>query len=249
MEKPSNVKSSWIAELSWPDVEKRILSGDCGLLPVGAGAKEHGLHLPMNTDYLQAKYLADQLALQWSLLIWPTLSYGYYPAFVDYPGSISLSQNTYELMVKEIITAIFNSGVPKLALLNTGISTILPLARIVNDFDGNVCLINVYSGMQFKQTYAQVIEQTGGGHADESETSIMLAINQSLVDMNLASGSMQACSQPGVLSRNDPESLNYTPTGACGAPQLARSDKGAQLLQSMLTDINKQLSNFGIPAV
>lgn len=249
MKKSPHVKSSWVAQLSWSDVEKRIVSGGCGLLPIGAGSKEHGLHLPMNTDYLQAKWLADQLALQYNVLIWPTLSYGYYPAFVNYPGSISLSETTFELMTKEIITAILNSGVPRLALLNTGISTILPLDRVVNNFDGQVYLINVYSGTQFKQTYAQVIEQSAGGHADETESSIMLAINQSLVNMELASGSLQACSQPGVLSRNDSNSVNYTPTGACGAPHLACPEKGAALLQAILIDINAQLSDVGFPAL
>ena len=248
MTKASIVESSWVSELSWSDVENKIESGAGAVLPIGAAAKEHGLHLPMNTDYLQAKWLADQLVLKRNLLVWPIVSYGFYPAFVNYPGSVTLSQTTFEIMIKEVISSIFNSGVGRLVLLNTGVSTIKPLENICHEFPGEVSLINVYSGKRYKQIHTQIIQQSDGGHADESETSIMLAINKLLVDMNLASGSMQACSQPGALNRNDPESVNYSPTGACGAPQLASSEKGARLLQAMLEDINQHLSDFGLSA-
>ena len=244
----SKVNSSWVSELSWPEIEQRIKVGACALLPVGASAKEHGLHLPMNTDYLQAKWLSDKLALQSNLLIWPVVNYGYYPAFVNFPGSVTLSETTFSSMIKDILTSIFNTGILRLALLNTGISTIKPLDEIVTGYDGDLRLINVYSGKLFKKTSSQIIDQTAGGHAGETETSIMLAINKSLVNMRKASGSLQACSQPGVLSRNDRQSLNYTPTGACGAPHLATLEKGSALLKAMLGDINNQLNEFGVPA-
>ena len=244
MSKLSKGKSSWVSALSWPDIEQRINTGACALLPVGASAKEHGLHLPMNTDYLQATWLSNQLALQRNLLIWPVVNYGFYPAFVDFPGSVTISESTFSSMIKEIMTSIFNTGVNRLALLNTGISTIKPLEKTITQFSGDVCLINVYSGDLFKQVYSQVIEQTDGGHADESETSIMLVINKTLVDIDNAKGSMRACSQPGVLSRHDTKSLNYTPSGACGAPHLASVNKGSLLVSAMLEDINNQLSEY-----
>ena len=244
MSQLSKAKSSWVSDLGWPDVEKKIRLGACALLPIGASAKEHGLHLPMNTDYLQAHWLANQLAMQNNLLVWPVVSYGYYPAFVEFPGSVTLSKATFSLLINEIITSIFNAGITRLALLNTGISTIKPLDEIVRECTGDVSLINVYSGNQFKKASSEIIEQCMGGHADETETSIMLAINKSLVSMDKACGSMQACLNPGVLRRNNTQSLNYTPTGACGAPELASIEKGSTLLRAMLTDINDQLARL-----
>ena len=242
-----NSASSWVSELSWPDIEQRIEHGAIALLPIGASAKEHGRHLPMNTDYIQAKWLADRLALQKDLLIWPVVNYGYYPAFVEFPGSVSLSETTFSSMVLDIIDSILSAGVDRIALLNTGISTIKPLDNVLKQVYGEVCLINVYSGHLFRQTVAQVIEQTHGGHADEIETSVMLAINESLVNMDQASGSLKACAQPGTLSRNDPGSLNYTPSGACGAPQLGNLEKGLELLKAMFEDADHRLSEFCRP--
>ena len=244
----SKSKSSWVSALSWPEIEQRIESGAGAVLPVGACAKEHGLHLPMNTDYLQAKWLADKLALKSNLLIWPVVSYGYYPAFTDFPGSVTLRETTFSSMIKDIVTSIFSTGVARLALLNTGISTIKPLDQIGTQYGGELKLINVYAGRLFRKVSSEIIDQSAGGHADETETSIMLAIDKKLVNMGQASGSLQACLQPGVLSRNNKQSSNYTPTGACGAPHLATLEKGSALLRAMLVDIDNQLNEFGFQA-
>lgn len=61
------------------------------MLPIGAASKQHGFHLPTNTDRVQAEWLAARIADRFDALIWPTVGYGYYPAFVGYAGSISLS--------------------------------------------------------------------------------------------------------------------------------------------------------------
>ena len=52
----------FIGTLTWADVAGRIAAGAAALLPIGAGAKEHGLHLPLATDEIQARYLAGELA-------------------------------------------------------------------------------------------------------------------------------------------------------------------------------------------
>src|SRR6187402_3538813 len=112
----------FIERMRWDEVARRIDDGAAAILPVGAAAKEHGFHLPLNTDRLQAEWLASQLAERFDALIWPTLTYGYYPAFVAYAGSSSLSAATFEAVVQEIATGILDQGCRKLIVLNTGIS-------------------------------------------------------------------------------------------------------------------------------
>jgi len=46
------------AEVAWPEVQRRLEAGAPALLPIGAACKEHGCHLPLNTDFLQAEWLA-----------------------------------------------------------------------------------------------------------------------------------------------------------------------------------------------
>ena len=70
-------------------------------------------------------------------LIWPTLGYGYYPAFVAYAGSSSLSSATFEAVVHEIASGILGSGCRKLFVLNTGISTLAPVERALARLDAD----------------------------------------------------------------------------------------------------------------
>jgi len=86
---------SFVEQLTWDGVARRIERGAAAILPIGAAAKEHGFHLPLNTDRIQAEWLAAQLAERIDALILPTVTYGHYPAFVAYAGSVSLSASAF----------------------------------------------------------------------------------------------------------------------------------------------------------
>ena len=132
---------NFIERMTWDEVARHIGNGAAAILPVGAAAKEHGFHLPLNTDRIQAEWLASQLAERFDALIWPTLSYGYYPAFVAYAGSSSLSSATFEAVVHEIAAGILGHGCRKLFVLNTGISTLAPVERALARLDaGTSCI-------------------------------------------------------------------------------------------------------------
>src|SRR5258708_36077821 len=110
-------------------VPRRIGDGAAAILPIGAAAKQHGFHLPLNTDRLQAEWLAARIAEPVDALIWPTLTYGHYPAFVEYAGNGSLSAATFEALVHEVAVPIFGGRCRKLLVLNTGNSTLAPVDR------------------------------------------------------------------------------------------------------------------------
>lgn len=229
--------SSWIENMTWPQIEYRIGAGAIAILPVGAASKEHGRHLPMNTDYRQAEWLASQLALRLDVLIWPIVNYGYYPSFVDYPGSISIAENTFCCMVEAVLAGISFSGASRAVILNTGISTIRPLQRVVDNVGTfeTVYLHNVYSGREFLRTEESLSEQRFGGHADEIETSMMLAIDESVVDLSRARAQPVEISK-GLFNRTEPDQLNFSPDGVNGDPTLASRSKGEKLLAALLTD-------------
>ena len=99
-------EGNWVQDLSWTAVEQRLAAGAVALLPIGAASKEHGPHLPHGTDYIQAAYYAERLAETFDFLIWPVATYGYYPVFTEYPGSISLREETFRAIVAEILDGI-----------------------------------------------------------------------------------------------------------------------------------------------
>jgi len=231
---------AFVAQLSWPGVERRIEAGAVAVLPVGAASKEHGPHLPMNADFLQAEWLAAALVQRTDVLVWPTVAYGHYPAFTDYPGSISLARETFQHMVQEILEDIHRAGVRTLLLLNTGISTIGPLQAATDAMAETLRteLVNVYAGPHYRRLIQIIEEQPRGGHADELETSILLAIGAEHVALEQAeTWTPPAMAVRGPFSRNDPDNPCYSPSGVWGDPKLASAEKGRRLLAAMVKDL------------
>jgi creatinine amidohydrolase len=237
---------SFIEQLSWDEVGRRIANGAVAILPVGAAAKEHGFHLPLNTDRIQAEWLAAQIAGRIDALIWPTLAYGFYPAFVEYAGSTSLSASTFEAVVEEIVTAILGFGCRALFVLDTGISTRAPVDRALARLGADDVLhLKIHEGPRYRRAADELAEQRHGSHADEIETSLMLALAPHLVEMSRAEASPAVKSEtPGPLTPLNPSSPNYSRSGSYGDPTLATPAKGEILLAAMVEDLTEQVTAF-----
>ena len=187
------------------------------------------------------QHFSRALAERVDALIWPTLTYGAYPAFLSYAGSVSLSNQTFQAVVAEIADALVGFGAKRVLILDTGLSTIAPVAAAIGVFrePSRVRHLKVFAGPRFEATVHELKEQPYGSHADEMETSLMLAIAPELVDMARAEASpfSPGGPSPGALSPDDPASPNYVPSGSFGDPTLASAEKGERLRTAILDDL------------
>jgi creatinine amidohydrolase len=236
----------FIERMTWDEVGRRIDNGAAAILPIGAGAKQHGFHLPMNTDRIQAEWLAARIADHIDGVIWPTVAYGTYPAFVDYAGSVTLSAPVFESLIQEIAAGIIGYGCRKLLVLDTGISTLAPVDRALAQLGSPDALhLKVHDGPHYRRAAAKLAEQSHGSHADELETSLMLALAPHLVNMSRAEASPALTHEtPGALTRRDIASPNYSRSGSFGDPTLATRAKGELLLAAMVDDMVEQATAF-----
>jgi len=235
-----------VERLNWDEVRGRIANGAAAILPIGAAAKQHGFHLPMNTDRIQAEWLAARIASRIDALIWPTMIYGYYPAFVEYAGSSSLSAPVFEAMIREVAAGIMGFGCCALFVLDTGISTLASVDRALALLDiDNVLHLKIHEGPRYRRAADELAEQSHGSHADELETSLMLALATDLVDMSRAEPSPAVkVETPGRLTPTDISSPNYSHSGSYGDPTLATRAKGEVLLAAMVDDLVEQVTAF-----
>ena len=143
-----------VAALTWDEIKDRLARGAAAILPIGAGAKQHGLHMPMSTDQVFAAYFSKALAERIDALIWPTLTYGFYPAFVAYAGSVSLSGATFQAAVTEIADALIGFGARRVLILDTGLSTIAPVdaAIIAAREPSRIRHLKIFAGPRFEAT-------------------------------------------------------------------------------------------------
>jgi creatinine amidohydrolase len=235
-----------IEHLTWDEVARRLENGAAAILPIGAAAKQHGFHLPMNTDRIQAEWLGARLADRIDALIWPTVAYGYYPAFAEYAGSTGLSAPVFEAVVHEIAAAMIGFGCRAVLVLDTGISTRAPVDRALARLaTGDALRLGIHDGPNYRRVAAELAEQGHGSHADELETSLMLALAPDLVDMSRAQASPEITHEvPGPLTASDPSSPNYSRSGSYGDPKLATRAKGEVLLAAVLEDLTEQATPF-----
>src|SRR3990172_9667519 len=106
-----------VAGLTGDEVKEGLAGGAAAILPIGAGAKQHGLHMTMATDQVFAEYFSRALAERTDALIWSTLTYGAYPALVAYAGSGSLSNATFQEVVTEIADGLLRFGARRVLIL------------------------------------------------------------------------------------------------------------------------------------
>ncbi len=230
-----------IDDMVWTEVGPLLRGGAVAVLPIGAAAKEHGPHLPLQTDWLTAEALGKELARSHDVVVWPALGYGFYPAFVAYPGSTSVPKDVFEATVKALADDMIRAGARAILILNTGISTIAPIDQAIAHAPARA--VHVYRGPRYLRAVELVCEQERGGHADEAETSILLHLHPEKVRMHAARAWTNEV-RPGRWSPDDPTSASFAPLGVYGDPTLATAEKGATLWAAMCEDIREALSEL-----
>lgn len=230
--------------MSWKEAEQCLSPDAVVVIALGAATKEHGLHLQLRNDWLLAEYLKEQVLDKADVVVFPTINYGYYPAFVQYPGSVSLSLETTAKIISEICCSISSSGPRRFYIINTGISTLEPLKSAAVEL-AKLGILLAFTNMDeaIESVVSQVSEQEGGSHADEIETSMMLQIAADTVCMDLARHDFDE-SADGPLSPERKDGFSYSPSGVWGNATLASKAKGQRVLECLIEAILKDIDQL-----
>ena len=237
--------------MSWTAV-KEALSKDSNLrviLPVGS-IEQHGPHLPLSTDRLIAEHIAIRVANQVPCILFPTLSIGYSLEHAGFPGTVSFTSHTFSSMILEIANALFESGFRTLiainghggnrALLDSSITSIKHAHPDLKLYSFTILDIARTKFREIRKSPRKMI-----GHADELETSMMLAIVPSLVQMSKAVTEEPNFPPQISLESEDLANVTYgwkteevTKSGTIGNPKLATPETGRLLLEYVVQKIS-----------
>jgi len=241
-QKPVSVQ---LENLTWVDAEKVLKNYDVVLIGLGARTKEHGPHLPLKNDYVLAEYLRERVVREVPVVILPTLEYGYYPSFLEYPGSVSIGQETFKNMVMDICKSINGYGMRKFYVLNTGVSTLVPLKAAAEELSKLGIVLRYLNVLDVDSKLPKgLLSQEGGTHADEGETSEMLYIAPEMVKMSKAVKDYDPRHGRKGLTRDPKGKGVYSPTGIWGDPTLATKDKGRIIVEMTVKEIVGQIKQL-----
>lgn len=253
--KPENGASSasgpgsrnWLlGELTWPEAEARLRETDLVLLPVGA-VEQHGPHLPLDTDAFDAERLAHEVAAACSdpkPLVLPLIPYGVSYHHEDFPGTISVRNETMSQLVYDVGMGAARCGATKLVIVNGhgGNGPALAYAAQMVNRDARIFTC-VESGETSDVDIDAMTETPNDVHAGEVETSTTLAIRPELVRMDQARPAV-----PGFSSRylefSNQRSVDWnaytkriSPTGVMGDPTKASAEKGRRIWDVMIRNL------------
>jgi len=245
-----------IADMPWPEAARRLAGGRPLLLPIGAAAKAHGPHLPLGTDRIVVEAIAERLAAAADCLVAPTVAIGYYPAFVEYPASQHIDAGLFQDLLVAVMRRFVESGARRLVLLNNGVSTEGPVMVAAHAVYAETGVRPAVAHLRlFGRSADACLDDPTGGHADERETSVVLALRPDLVALAKARSAPPEPAAPardgGRLARpvrlaegRPPGAGEASAAGATGDPTRATAAKGERLLAATIDELAAEIGRL-----
>src|ERR671930_578427 len=90
-------------KLTWPEVQSELEAGrDTVVIALGA-TEQHGRHMPLATDALLGDELARAVADRIDAFLAPTVRVVCSEHHLDFPGTLSVEEETFHLIVRELV--------------------------------------------------------------------------------------------------------------------------------------------------
>ncbi|MFI1030441.1 mycofactocin biosynthesis peptidyl-dipeptidase MftE [Streptomyces sp. NPDC020951] len=214
--------SAPLAATAWPDVPQGALV----LVPLGS-TEQHGPHLPLSTDTVIARAVAERAAglLPGRVLVAPAMPYGASGEHADFPGTVSVGHDVLRVVLVETVRSLA-SWARRIAFVNGhgGNAETLRTAVVALRHEGH----------DVGWTGCEV--PGGDAHAGVTETSLLLYLWPERVAMERAgpgdlrplSAIMQQLRAAGVRA--------VSPTGVLGDPSRASAVQGRSLLGELVVE-------------
>jgi creatinine amidohydrolase len=241
------------ASHTWPEL--RELAGRERLVVVipTATLEDHGYHLPIDTDVRLIEAICDGAVQRYNeragadgALLFPTAVHGYTPHHMDFPGTVTLRWNVFVEYLLDCGRSLCRHGFNRILLLN-GHGSNAPLvdlaARLINvEYRDAVCVASTLylTTPQSVEMLNKVRTSEVGGmsHACELETSLYLAIEPELVQMDRAVREIPEWDEYVWNDWPGGGPLSYWPhwsafsqSGVMGDATVASAEKGTALLE------------------
>lgn len=239
-------------ELNEQQAKQALVNAQIALLPLGA-VEPHGDHLPLDTDNLLAERFCALLDEQLGAcaLSLPVVSYSQVWSLRGHAGAIDIGNELLTPLLASLARNMAGYGITTTAVINAhygNFDAIKAAARQLKE-EGITLLSYSWAGMEqeVSQRQTSAVAYPGYMHADETETSLMLALAPEYVEM----------AQARAHYPTFPENFRYQPVpwtafsdyAVLGDPTCASKEKGEafvqKALESTLISIRHHLATGG----
>lgn len=227
--------------LTWEEIAALRHGGtDTALLPVGA-TEQHGPHLGVGMDSVNANLLAEGVSLRTGVPILPGIRYGCSLGHSRrWPGTIGLQPGTLTETVSQIYDWIHSFGYRRLFIINGHVGNFAPLRSALELIrsrydDALIRLCNVAEISP--RVRAEFFADAEDWHANAAETSLMLARAPEMVRVEKIAGADDPDRTAGLAFTHP---VNRTSAnGVTGFPSRATREQGETLFRMMVEDLTE----------
>ena len=232
----------WLDELSTVEAAEVAAEGVVVIFPVGS-VEEHGSHLPLCTDSLQAEYVALEVAKKTGCLVAPPFRQGVCNAGRNFAGTISIGFETLRLVARDVLSELVRNGFNRIIVLtgHAGSSHMAALRLAAQEVvvqKGTLkgkTRIMVLSDYDFAYELKEKLNvDARDGHAGDVETSRVMAIKPELLK---GKGTPSFPQMPRFEVVPDPET--YFTGGLSGDPTAASKEKGHKINEYVIIEVAK----------
>jgi creatinine amidohydrolase len=166
------------------------------LLPLGT-LEAHGC-IANGTDIIAPVAIAREIATRVNAMVAPVVPYGFTGVLDAYPGSFTIPEDVYRAYVRAVLVGLARNQFKNIVMLNGhggGQTAILAtLAQEVGrETSTRILVVNWWS---YCSDVTQEVFGEDGGHAGNTETAYMMAVDPSLVEKERYSGPEMATAIP-----------------------------------------------------
>lgn len=181
--------SYYFADKSWDEIEEYVKQNAVIILPVGT-TEEHGYHLPVSTDAMIARKFGDEMgkalaAKNLPVLVMETINYGFSMSIVrQWPGCPNVDTRTFSDYIFNITDSLVQMGFRKIVMLDCHGNHDCLLRMVMREIADkhNVYMMTLSPMSLCSALYDKMKKDPEGDiHGGEWETSLILAIDESLV--------------------------------------------------------------------
>lgn len=261
-----------IADLAPPDIRRYLEDKTIVMIPI-ASLEQHGPHLPLSTDTIQAEEVARRAGELAKVLYTPCVWMGYSPQHMYAPGegtgTITIRPQVLLDLYYDIARSLIHHGFDRLVFVNNhGSNTkiIDPLLRKIRYDTGAFVVLSKLYGERYGGLTDGIMEnppeETPGWHSSELETSEVMAHDPGLVRMERAvnqkvkrpewfpEGFIKLDGAPDVEFRGyqyfafATEHSDFTESGIIGNPFRGTAEKGERVYQLFAEHLAAALEEF-----
>mgnify|MGYP006275436233 FL=1 len=219
----------------------RLDAAAVALLPTGA-IEQHGPALPLGTDYLAARAVADAVDRS-DVVVLPPVPVGVSAHHRQFHGTLAVSPETFADYVAETVESLAGHGVRKAVVVNGHGGNDDALHRAARRLRRAETAFAV--PWNWWSNLADLTEDLFGtdgiGHADEVETSMVYAVAEELVrEGALADAEDRGADAWGVdvAGASLPyDTADFTDSGAVGRPTRASVEAGERLFEAATDEL------------